>query len=85
MYESWWMGDVYGDQADVMCVFGYGADRHAVMTLVDFNHLGGWAKDVFPIDEPDQVLVQMRASVDESGGVATLRPVDPAVDRKSVV
>ena len=84
VYESWWMGDVYGDQADVMCVFGYGADRHAVMTLVDFNHLGGWVKDVFPTDEPDQVLAQMRVSVDESGGVATLRPVDPADARQLI-
>ena len=82
VHEAWWMGDVYGDQADVMCVFGYGADRHAVMTLVDFNHLGGWVKDVFPTDDPDQTLVQLRAALEESDGITTLRPVEPADARR---
>jgi len=82
VHEAWWMGDVYGDQADVMCVFGYGADRHAVMTLVDFNHLGGWVKDVFPTDDPDQTLVQLRTAVEESDGITTLRPVEPADARR---
>jgi Plasmid pRiA4b ORF-3-like protein/Domain of unknown function (DUF1841) len=76
--ECWRMGDVYGDQIDVMCVFGYGEARHAVMTLVDFNHLGGWVKDVFPIDVPAEVLVEMRKAVAESGGIATISPIDPA-------
>ena len=82
VHEAWWMGEVYGDQADVMCVFGYGADRHAVMTLVDFNHLGGWVKDVFPTDDPDQTLVQLRTAVEESDGITTLRPVEPADARR---
>ncbi|MGH9261832.1 MAG: hypothetical protein ACRD08_18395, partial [Acidimicrobiales bacterium] len=78
------MADVYGDQADVMCVFGYEIDRHAVMTLIDFNHLGGWVKDVFPVDEPDQVLAQMRVSVDVSGGIASLKPIDPGDARRLI-
>ena len=82
--EAWKMADVYGDQADIMCVFGYGDRRHAVMVLVDFNHLGGWVKDVFPVDEPDQVLAQMRVSVDESGGIASLKPIDPGEARRLI-
>lgn len=82
--EAWKMADVYGDQADIMCVFGYGDRRHAVMVLVDFNHLGGWVKDVFPVDEPDQVLAQMRVSVDESGGIAALKPIDPGEARRLI-
>ncbi|MGH8823704.1 MAG: DUF1841 family protein, partial [Jiangellaceae bacterium] len=80
--ECWRMGDVYGDQADIMSVFSYGEARHAVMTLVDFNHLGGWVKDTFPIDEPDEALAQMRSAVAESDGIATISPIDPAEARR---
>ncbi|MGH8776035.1 MAG: DUF1841 family protein [Jiangellaceae bacterium] len=79
--ECWRMADVYGDQADVTCVFGYGNQRHALCYLVDFNHMGGWVKDVFPIDEPDAVLTEMRKSVEQSDGIATVTPLDPAEAR----
>jgi len=38
----WRLSDVFGDQASLLSVFGYGRREHGQVALVDFNHLGGW-------------------------------------------
>ena len=43
----WRLADVFGDQASLLSVFGYGRREHGLVALVDFNHLGGWVKDLF--------------------------------------
>ncbi|MFI6675776.1 hypothetical protein [Kribbella sp. NPDC050470] len=42
----WALRDVYGDGASVLCSFERAGRRHGLSVLVDFNHLGGWAKDI---------------------------------------
>lgn len=74
----WWSRDVFGDQADVLCVFDGPAGPHGLVVLVDFNHFGGWVKDVFVTDAPDEVLAGLReVSADE--GMCPVEPLDLGV------
>lgn len=79
--DCWQMRDVYGDQTSLLCTFGYGGDRHAVLALVDFTQLGGGVKDVFVADEPEQVLAELRQEA-AGTGLAVVEPVDPAQARR---
>jgi Plasmid pRiA4b ORF-3-like protein/Domain of unknown function (DUF1841) len=58
--DCWRLSDVFGDQASVLSVFGYGSREHGLVALVDFNHLGGWVKDLFVTPEPARVLRELR-------------------------
>jgi hypothetical protein len=79
--ECWRLADVYGDQASLLMVFDYGRRRHGLVALVDFNHLGGWVKDLFITAEPARALRELRkAALSES--LATLEQVDPAEARR---
>src|SRR5262249_45072632 len=82
--DCWRLGDVYGDQASLYCEFGYAADRHAMLVLLDFNHLGGWVTDVWVTDRPDEVLTGLREQAAERAGMATLDRIDPAMARKMI-
>lgn len=70
----WWLRDVFGDQAQVLCIFEGPVGRHGLVVLVDFSHLGGWAKDVFVTGEPDHVLRSMR---EQSAAEQLMRDVEP--------
>jgi hypothetical protein len=76
----WSLADVYGDQATLYCEFAYGAKVHAVMALLDFNHLGGWVKDVWVTDRPHEVLSEMQAQ--SGSGLTVLEPKAPADCRR---
>ncbi|HKE99018.1 MAG TPA: plasmid pRiA4b ORF-3 family protein [Actinomycetes bacterium] len=79
--DCWRLGDVYGDQASLLCEFGYGGRRHGVVALLDFNHLSGWVKDVLVTDEPARVLRALRAAA-SSEPLTTLEQVDPVQARR---
>jgi hypothetical protein len=72
---------VFGDQASLLSVFGYGRREHGLVALVDFNHLGGWVKDLFVTPEPARVLRELRKTA-LSEPFAVLDQVDPAEARR---
>ena len=77
----WRLSDVFGDQASLLAVFGYGSREHGLVALVDFNHLGGWVKDLFVTPEPARVLRELRKTA-LSEPFAVLDQVDPAEARR---
>lgn len=77
----WRLADVFGDQASLLSVFGYGSRDHGLVALVDFNHLGGWVKDLFLTAEPARVLRELRKTA-LSEPFAVLDQVDPAEARR---
>jgi hypothetical protein len=77
----WRLADVFGDQASLLSVFGYGRREHGLVTLVDFNHLGGWVKDLFVTPEPARVLRELRKTA-HSEPYAALDQVHPAEARR---
>jgi Plasmid pRiA4b ORF-3-like protein/Domain of unknown function (DUF1841) len=77
----WRMADVYGDQASLLCVFGYGSREHGLLALLDFNHLGGWVKDVFLTDQPARALRELRRDVARDP-IAVLDQLEPAEARR---
>ncbi len=82
--DCWRLADVYGDQASLYCEFSYDADRHALLVLLDFSHLGGWVKDVWITDQPDEVLTGLREQAAEQADMAVLDRIDPAVARRMI-
>ncbi len=78
--ECWRLADVYGDQASLLMVFDYGGRRHGLVALVDFNHFGGWVKDLFVTAEPARTLRELRKAA-LSEPLATIEQVDPAAAR----
>jgi hypothetical protein len=78
--ECWRLADVYGDQASLLMVFDSGRRRHGLVALVDFNHLGGWVKDLFVAPEPARTLRELRKAA-MSEPLARLEQVEPAVAR----
>src|SRR6266511_3644710 len=78
--ECWRLADVYGDQASLLVMFGYGRRRHGLVALVDFNHLGGWVKDLFVTAEPARTLRELRKAT-LSEPLTRLEQVDPAAAR----
>lgn len=73
----WWLRDVFGDQAQVLCAFDGPAGRHGLLVLVDFNHLGGWAKDVFLTDDPDDVLRMVGEQAVAEPLMCDVEPLEP--------
>jgi hypothetical protein len=77
----WRLADVFGDQASLLAVFGYGSREHGLVALVDFNHLGGWVKDLFVTPEPARLLRELRKTA-RFEPFAVLDQVDPAEARR---
>jgi hypothetical protein len=77
----WRLADAFGDQASLLSVFSYGSREHGLVALVDFNHLGGWVKDLFITAEPRRVLRELRKTA-LSEPFAVLEQVDPAEARR---
>lgn len=81
----WVLRDVYGDSATVLCVFERAGQTHGLSVLVDFNHLGGWAKDIFLGEDVEEVVTLMRelaadgaGTFDEIGQVEARRLLEDA-------
>jgi hypothetical protein len=75
--ECWRAEDVYGDGATLVCGFAYGGQRHAIVAMMDFNHLGGWVRELLVSDDPDGVKETLRTEADAQPLIATMQ-VDPA-------
>ena len=82
--EAWQLCDVYGDQTTVLCVFDRSGKRHGIFVLIDFNHLGGWVKDISPTDDVKGTLRELRRAPIESGGIVRLEPIAPDRARRLV-
>lgn len=80
--ECWRTGDVYGDESSLLCIFGYGEQRHGLLALLDFNELGGRVRDVVVIDAPDEVLAEMRGQAAAESDLVTLEQVSPGRARQ---
>jgi Plasmid pRiA4b ORF-3-like protein/Domain of unknown function (DUF1841) len=81
--DCWRFADIFGDQASLLVEFGYGARPHGLVVLLDFNHLGGWVKDLFVTPDPAQVLRDMRKA-SMSDPFATLEQVEPSESRRLI-
>ena len=75
--ECWRTGDVYGDESSVLCVFSRGGESLGLLALLDFTD-GGRVRDLVVIEEPHEVLAEMRAQVEEDGDLVVLEKIDPA-------
>ncbi|MGH8963233.1 MAG: hypothetical protein ACRDWT_18920 [Jatrophihabitantaceae bacterium] len=69
--------DVWGDQASVLCTFERAAKRHGLLVLIDYNHLGGWVKDLGITDDVQTVRREMRRAQLDSGGIARFEELAP--------
>jgi hypothetical protein len=74
--DCWALRDVYGDGASVLCSFERAGRRHGLSVLVDFNHLGGWAKDILLAEDVESLLELMRQGVTEAAGTMYLETID---------
>ncbi len=78
----WQLADVFGDQASLLCTFHYGKRAHAFLALLDFNHGGGWVKDLYPADDPDRVLKEFRKEAKRNVGLMELTAIGPGTARR---
>jgi hypothetical protein len=75
--ECWRTGDVYGDESSLLCVFTHGDQAHGLLALLDFTE-GGRVRDLVVIEQPGEVLAEMRAQSDADPELVVLEAVDPA-------
>jgi len=77
----WALRDVYGDGASVLCAFERAGRRHGVSILVDFNHLGGWAKDILLAEDVESMLELMRQGAANAAETMFVEEIDPGEAR----
>ncbi|WP_033292175.1 hypothetical protein [Amycolatopsis jejuensis] len=75
--ECWRTGDVYGDESSLLCVFSRGDATLGLLALLDFTE-GGRVRDLVVIEEPHEVLAEMRTQAAEDGDLVVLDKVEPA-------
>ncbi|WIV59413.1 hypothetical protein [Amycolatopsis nalaikhensis] len=75
--ECWRTGDVYGDESSLLCVFSHGDQLHGLLALLDFTE-GGRVRDLVVIEQPGEVLAEMRQQADADPELVVLEAVDPA-------
>jgi hypothetical protein len=79
--DCWTIRDIYGDFASVLCSFERAGRVHALVTTVDFTHLGGWAKDIALVDDVVQAVSMMREAADDDDALL-MEQADPAEVRR---
>ncbi|WP_344857773.1 hypothetical protein [Amycolatopsis ultiminotia] len=75
--ECWRTGDVYGDESSLLCVFSRGEATLGLLALLDFTE-GGRVRDLVVIEQPHEVLAEMRGQIEEDGELIVLDKIDPA-------
>ncbi|WP_326567576.1 hypothetical protein VSH64_37990 [Amycolatopsis rhabdoformis] len=75
--EIWRTGDVYGDETSLLCTFSRGDATLGLLALLDFTELGR-VRDLVVIDEPHEVLAEMRTQIADDGELVVLEKVEPA-------
>ncbi|MFI7062790.1 DUF1841 family protein [Kribbella sp. NPDC050124] len=79
--DCWALRDVYGDGASVLCSFERAGRRHGLSVLVDFNHLGGWAKDILLAEDVDAMLELMHEGASDASQTMYLEQIGPGEAR----
>ncbi|MFE0022126.1 hypothetical protein [Amycolatopsis sp. NPDC059021] len=82
--ECWRTGDVYGDESSLLCVFSHGERAHGLLALLDFTD-GGRVRDLVVIDEPQEVLAEMREQAAAEPELVVLSQVEPAEAHRLLV
>jgi len=75
--ECWRTGDVYGDESSLLCVFSHGDQQHGLLALLDFSEAGR-VRDLVVIEQPGEVLAEMRAQADADPELVVFEAVEPA-------
>ncbi|MFJ1762671.1 hypothetical protein ACIOD2_20300 [Amycolatopsis sp. NPDC088138] len=75
--ECWRTGDVYGDESSLLIVFAHGDQVHGLLALLDFTE-GGRVRDLVVIDQPGEVLKEMRDQAEADLELVVLEAVGPA-------
>ncbi|MCR6486334.1 hypothetical protein M8542_26250 [Amycolatopsis sp. OK19-0408] len=75
--ECWRTGDVYGDESSLLCVFAHDDQVHGLLALLDFTE-GGRVRDLVVIEQPADVLAEMREQAEADPELVVLEAVDPA-------
>lgn len=78
----WVLRDVYGDGASVLCAFERAGRQHGLSIMVDYNHLGGWAKDILLAEDVEDMLELMRQGAEEAAGTMFMESMDPGAARR---
>ncbi|WP_199730524.1 hypothetical protein [Amycolatopsis panacis] len=79
--ECWRTGDVYGDESSLLCVFSRGEATLGLLALLDFTE-GGRVRDLVVIEEPHEVLAEMRSQAEEDRDLVVLDKVEPVDARR---
>jgi len=75
--ECWRTGDVYGDEASLLFLFEREGQAYGLLALLDFTD-GGRVRDLAVVEQPHEVLAEMRSQVGEDADLVVLAQVDPA-------
>ncbi|MBE8518066.1 hypothetical protein ILP97_11205 [Amycolatopsis sp. H6(2020)] len=75
--ECWRTGDVYGDESALLCVFSHGDQAYGLLALLDFTEAGR-VRDLVVIDQPADVLAEMREQSEADPELVLFEAVDPA-------
>ena len=80
--RCWAYEDVFGDQTIVLCEFAYGKDarvddRHAILMQIDHVAFSA-ATNTMLVDMVDATVRELTHEAANSGGMFTIRQVDPA-------
>lgn len=75
--ECWRTGDVYGDESSLLCTFFHGDEPHGLLALLDFTE-GGRVRDLVVVEQPGDVLAEMREQAEADPELVVFEAVDPA-------
>ncbi|WP_370969969.1 hypothetical protein [Amycolatopsis sp. cg9] len=75
--ECWRTGDVYGDESSLLCVFSHGDQAYGLLALLDFTE-GGRVRDLVVIEQPADVLGEMREQAEADPELVVFEAVAPA-------
>ncbi|NBH07987.1 hypothetical protein [Amycolatopsis sp. SID8362] len=75
--ECWRTGDVYGDENSLLCVFSHGGEAYGLLALLDFTE-GGRVRDLVVIEQPADVLGEMREQAEADPELVVFEAVEPA-------
>ncbi len=75
--ECWRTGDVFGDEASLLFLFDRDGEAHGLLALLDFTD-GGRVRDLAVVEQPHDVLAEMRVQAGDEPDLVVLEQVEPA-------
>ncbi len=82
--ECWRTGDVYGDEASLLFLFSRDGVAHGLLALLDFTD-GGRVRDLAVVEQPQEVLAEMRVQSADEPDLVVLEQVEPAEAHRLLV